>query len=68
MKRLHNLVMVLVMVFAQLHAQMVVKVNARGVKEVVKMVALVVVHESVQVHVVAAVDKDVRNLVLLNAR
>lgn len=56
------------MVFVQQHVQMDVKVSARVVKEVVKMDALVVAHESVQVHAVVDVGKDVLNLVLLNAQ
>ena len=66
MKRLLNLVMALAMVFVQQHVQMVVKVNVRDARVVVKMAALVDVHESVQVHVAVVVGKDVLNLVLQN--
>ena len=66
MKRLLNLVMALAMVFAQQHVQMVVKVNVRDARVVVKMAALVDVHESVQAHVAVVVGKDVLNLVLQN--
>ena len=64
MKRLLNLVMALAMVFVQQHVQMVVKVNVRDARVVVKMAALVDVHESVQAHVAVVVGKDVLNLVL----
>lgn len=66
MKRLLNLVMALAMVFVQQHVQMVVKVNVRDARIVVKMAALVDVHESVQTHVAVVVGKDVLNLVLQN--
>lgn len=66
MKRLFNLVMALAMVFVQQHVQMVVKVNVRDARVVVKMAALVDVHESVQAHVAVVVGKDVLNLVLQN--
>lgn len=66
MKRLLNLVMALAMVFVQQHVQMVVKVNVRVARVVVKMAALVDVHESVQAHVAVVVGKDVLNLVLQN--
>ena len=66
MKRLLNLVMALAMVFVQQHVQMVVKVNVRDARVVVKMAALVDVHESVQARVVVVVGKDVLNLVLQN--
>ena len=52
----------LVMAFVQQHVQMVVKDNARVVKEAVKMGALVDVHESVQVHVAVVADKGVQVL------
>lgn len=66
MKRLLNLVMALAMVFVQQHVQMVVKVNVRDARVVVKMAALVDAHESVQAHVAVVVGKDVLNLVLQN--
>ena len=66
MKRLLNLVMALAMVFVQQHVQMVVKVNVRDARVVVKMAALVDVHESVQAHVAVVVGMDVLNLVLQN--
>ena len=66
MKRLLNLVMALAMVFVQQHVQMVVKVNVRDARVVVKMAALVDVHESVRAHVAVVVGKDVLNLVLQN--
>lgn len=66
MKRLLNLVMALAMAFVQQHVQMVVKVNVKDARAVVKMAALVDVHESVQAHVAVVVGKDVLNLVLLN--
>ena len=66
MKRLLYLVMALAMVFVQQHVQMVVKVNVRDARVVVKMAALVDVHESVQAHVAVVVGKDVLNLVLQN--
>ena len=66
MKRLLNLVMALAMVFAQQHVQMVVKVNVKDARAVVKMAVLVDVHESVQVHVAVVVVKDALNLVLQN--
>lgn len=46
--------------------KMVVKVNVRDARVVVKMAALVDVHESVQAHVAVVVGKDVLNLVLQN--
>lgn len=54
------------MVFVQQHVQMVVKVNVRDARVVVKMAALVDVHESVQAHVAVVVGKDELNLVLQN--
>ena len=66
MKRLLNLVMALAMVFVQQHVQMGVKVNGRDARVVVKIAALVDVHESVQAHVAVVVGKDVLNLVLQN--
>ena len=66
MKRLLNLVMALAMVFVQQHVQMVVKVNVRDARVVVKMAGLVDVHESEQAHVAVVVGKDVLNLVLQN--
>ena len=66
MKRLHNLVMALAMVFVQQHVQMVVKVNVKDARAVVKMAALVDVHESVLQLAAVVVVKDVLNLVLQN--
>ena len=66
MKRLLNLVMALAMVFVQQHVQMVVKVNVRDARVVVKMAALVDVHESVLQLAAVVVVKDVLNLVLQN--
>lgn len=54
------------MAFVQQHVQMVVKVNVKDARAVVKMAALVDVHESVQAHVAVVVGKDVLNLVLQN--
>ena len=54
------------MVFAQQLAQMVVKVNVKDARAVVKMAALVDVHESVLQLAAVVVVKDVLNLVLQN--